>query len=161
MNLALAYFRLGRTEDAAAELQKAAQIAPDDPRVLFQLGGVYVEMNDLDKASAALEKGLATRSDLSDPIVFEATVTLGAVYFAQGKNPDAAAQFEKALAANPSAAVPKLGLAKVYFSQGDVAKALATFEEVLAAAPAGSAEATEAETFIKELKKVKGAGAAA
>ncbi len=152
VNLALAYFRLQRTADAIAQLEKAAALAPDSPRVLFQLGGAYVEMQALDKAATAFEKGLAKQSDPNDPLVWEATVTLGAVYFAKGDNDKAMAQFERALAVKPDAAAPKLGLGKVHFSKGDVAKALQLFQQVAASAP-GTPEAAEAEGFIKELKK--------
>jgi tetratricopeptide (TPR) repeat protein len=152
VNLAMAYFRLQRTADAVAQLEKAASLAPDSPRVQFQLGGAYVEMQSLDKAMAAFEKGLAKQSDAADPLVWEATTTLGAVYFAKGENDKAIAQFEKALAARPNAAGPTLGLGKVHFSKGDVAKALELFEKVAASAP-GTPEAAEAEVFIKELKK--------
>ena len=155
VNLALAYFRLQRTADAVAQLEKAAALAPDSPRVLFQLGGAYVEMQALDKAAAAFEKGLAKQSDASDPLVLEATTTLGAVYFAKGENDKAVAQFDKALAAKPDNAAAKLGLGKVYFSKGDVAKALELFQQVVASAP-GTPEAAQAEAFIKELKKPQG-----
>lgn len=152
VNLALAYFRLQRTADAVAQLEQAAALAPDSPRVLFQLGGAYVEMQALDKAATAFEKGLAKQSDPHDPLVWEATVTLGAVYFAKGDNDKAMAQFERALAVKPDAAAPKLGLGKVHFSKGDVAKALQLFQQVAASAP-GTPEAAEAEVFITELRK--------
>jgi tetratricopeptide (TPR) repeat protein len=152
VNLAMAYFRLQRTADAVAQLEKAAALAPDSPRVQFQLGGAYVEMQALDKAMAAFEKGLAKQSDAADPIVWEATTTLGAVYFAKGENDKAIAQFEKALAARPKAPAPTLGLGKVHFSKGDVAKALELFQQVVVSAP-GTQVAAEAEVFIKELKK--------
>jgi tetratricopeptide (TPR) repeat protein len=152
VNLALAYFRLSRTADAVAQLEKAAALAPNEPRVLFQLGGAYVEIKDLDKAAAAFENGLAKQPDLNDPLAYEATVTLGAVHFAKGDNDKAMARFEKALAAKPAAAAPTLGLAKIQFSKGDVPKALQLFEQVVQSAP-GSPEAAEAEVFIKELKK--------
>jgi tetratricopeptide (TPR) repeat protein len=152
VNLALGYFRLQRTADAVAQLEKAAALAPDSPRVQFQLGGAYVEMQSLDKAMAAFEKGLAKQSDPSDPLVWEATTTLGAVYFAKGENDKAIAQFEKALAVKPNAPGPTLGLGKIHFSKGDVAKALELFQKVAASAP-GTPEAAEAEVFIKELKK--------
>jgi tetratricopeptide (TPR) repeat protein len=151
LNLALAYFRLQRPADAATQLEKAASLAPNNQAVIFQLGGAYVEMQQLDKAMAAFEKGLAIKSDASDPLVWEAVTTLGAVYFAKGEADKAIAQYEKALAAKPGAPAPTLGLAKVYFSKQDVAKALQLFEQV--AAQKGTPEAAEAEVFIKELKK--------
>ena len=98
----------------------------------FQLGGAYVEMQSLDKAMAAFEKGLAIKSDATDPLVWEAIVTLGAVYFAKGDADKAIAQYEKALAVKPGAPAPTLGLGKVYFSKSDVAKALQLFEQVAA-----------------------------
>jgi tetratricopeptide (TPR) repeat protein len=151
VNLALAYFRLGRTTDAAAQLEQAAALGAD-PRVQFQLGGAYVELQQLDKAVAAFEAGLAKQPDLEDPVAWESTVTLGAVYFAKGDNDRAAAQFERALAARPGAAAPLLGLAKVHSSRGDIPKALELFDQVVAKHP-GAPEAQQAAAFIKELRK--------
>lgn len=160
VNLAMAYLRLQRTADAIAQIEKAATLAPDVPSVLFQLGGVYVETNDLDKAAAAFEKGLAKQPDLNDALAYDATVTLGAVYFAKGRNDQAMAQFARALAARPNAPGPTLGLAKVYFSKGDTAKALELFRLVVSSAP-GTPEATEAGKFIAALSKGPTVAAAA
>lgn len=156
VNLALAYMRLNRPADAVAQLEKAAALGPNDARIQFQLGGAYVEMQALDKAVAAFESGLARQPDLSDAMAYEATVTLGAVYFAKGDNDKAAAQFERALKVRPGAAAPMLGLAKVHFSKGETDKALQLFDQIVAAHP-GSPEATQAQSFIKELRKGPGA----
>lgn len=152
VNLAMAYLRLQRTADAVAQIEKAATLAPDVPSVLFQLGGVYVETNDLDKAAAALEKGLAKQPGLNDALAYDATVTLGAVYFAKGRSDQAMAQFEKALVARPNAPAPTLGLAKAHFSKGNAAKALEFFRLIVATSP-GTPEAIEAGTFIAALSK--------
>lgn len=114
-------------------------------------------MKDLDKAIAALEKGIAKQPNLNETLPYEATVTLGAVYFAKGDNAKAKAQFEKALAVKPDAVAPKLGLGRVHFSMSDVDKALELFKQVVATAP-GTPEAAEAEAFIKALQKAKGPG---
>lgn len=159
VNLALAYHRLNRTADAVAQLEKAASLGPDDPKIQYQLGSAYVEMQAYAKAIAAFEKGLAKQPNLAaDPLALEATSTLGAVYFAQGDNARAEEQFQKVLTAKPGAASATLGLGKVYFSKGEVVKALQLFEQVVAAHP-GTPEATQAEAFIKELRKSKGPGA--
>jgi tetratricopeptide (TPR) repeat protein len=152
VNLALAYFRLGRTTDAATQLEQAAGLAQSDPRIQFQLGGAYVELQQLDKAVAALEAGLARQPDLKDPLAWEASVTLGAVYFAKGDNDKAAMQFERALAARPGTAAPLLGMAKVHASRSDIPKALELFDQVVASHP-GTPEAQQAAAFIKELRK--------
>lgn len=159
VNLALAYHGLNRTADAVAALEKAASLGPDDPKIQYQLGSAYVEMTEYDKAIAAFEKGLATNPELTtDALALDATSTLGAVYFAKGDNAKAEAQFQKALAAKPGAAGATLGMGKVHFSKGDVDEALALFERVVATHP-GTPEATQAEAFIKELRKPKGPGA--
>lgn len=152
VNLAMAYLRLQRKADAVAQIEKAAALAPQVPSVLFQLGAVYVETNDLDKAAAALEKGLAAPSNANDPLAYDAGVTLAAVYFAQGRNDQARAQYERALAARPNDPGPTLGLAKVYFSQGNAAKALELFRLVVTLAP-DAPEAAEARKFIEALGK--------
>ena len=74
------------------------------------------------------------------------------MYFAQGKVAEAEAQFQRVLAAKPGAAGATLGMAKVHFSKGEVDKALALFTQVVADHP-GTPEATQAATFIKELRK--------
>lgn len=158
VNLALAYYNMKRTADAVTALEKAASLAGTDPKIQYQLGSAYVEMQEYEKAIAAFEKGLATNPNLAtDPLALGATSTLGAVYFAQGDNDKAAAQFQKALAAKPGDAGATLGMAKVHFSKGDVDKALTLFEQVVASHP-GTPEATQAEVFIKELRKSKGPG---
>lgn len=153
VNLALAYFQLKRPADAVASLEKAAALAPTDAAIHYQLGSAYVDTQAYDKAVAALEQGLSAKPDLAkDPLAAEASATLGAVYFAQGKVPEAEARFQQVLAATPRHAAATLGMAKVYFSRNDVTKALEWFDRVVAEHP-GSPEATQAATFIKELRK--------
>jgi tetratricopeptide (TPR) repeat protein len=152
VNLALAYYRLSRPEDAVAQLEKAASLAPNDPHVLFQLGSAYVELKDLPKATTALEQGFAKLTDPKDPLAFDAHVTLGAVYFASNSPEKAEEQYRQALALKPDAPAALLGLGKVQFSRNNTKEALATFEQLTSAHP-GTPEATEAQTFIKELTK--------
>ncbi|MGD9905411.1 MAG: tetratricopeptide repeat protein [Vicinamibacterales bacterium] len=153
VNLALAYFQLKRPAEAVGALEKAASLAPGDASIQFQLGSAYVDTQDYDKAVAALQKGLAAKPDLArDGLAAEATATLGAVLFAQGKVAEAEAEFQRVLAARPDSAAGLLGMGKVYFSRSDVAKALELFERVVSAHP-GTPEAAQAETFVKELKK--------
>jgi len=153
VNLALAYFQLKRPAEAVASLEKAAALGPNEAAIQYQLGSAYVDIQAYDKAVAALEKGLSAKPDLAkDPLAAEASATLGAVYFAQGKVPEAEAQFQRVLTATPRHASATLGIAKVYFSRNEVAKALEWFDRVVAEHP-GTPEATQAATFIKELRK--------
>lgn len=150
VNLALAYLRVGRSNDAIAELEKAATMAPDKPQVLFQLGGAYIDAKMNDKAIAAFEAGLAKQPDLTNPLSYEATVTLGAVHFAVGQIDPAIARFRAALAVKPGAPAPKLGLAKCLFNKGDTDQALLYLQQVVAGSP-GTPEAAEAEGFINAI----------
>lgn len=153
VNLALAYFQLKRPAEAVGALEKAASLAPNDAAIQFQLGSAYVDTQAYDKAVTALQTGLAAKPDLAkDALAAEATATLGAVYFAQGKVAEAEAEFQRVLAARPDQAAALLGMGKVHFSKNDVAKALELFERVVAAHP-GTPEAAQAATFVKELKK--------
>lgn len=153
VNLALAYFGLKRPAEAVASLEKASALAPGDASVHYQLGSAYVDVQAYDKAVAVLQKGLGSSPDLAkDALAAEATATLGAVYFAQGKVTEAESAFQKVLAARPDAAAAQLGMGKVHFSRNEVAKALELFEKVIAAHP-GTPEAGQAATFVKELKK--------
>jgi tetratricopeptide (TPR) repeat protein len=151
VNLALAYLRAGRSSEAIAELEKAAAMAPDKPQLLFQLGGAYVDAKMNDKAIAAFEAGLAKQPNLANPLSYEATITLGAVYFAVGRIDPAIARFTAALAVKPAAPAPKLGLAKCLFNKGDTDQALQLMEQVVASSP-GTPEAAEAEEFLKAIK---------
>ena len=153
VNLALAYLRLKRVSDAVATLEKAAALAPDDPPIQYQLGSAYVDMQAYDKAVAALERGLKGKPNLAgDALALEATSTLGAVYFAQGKLADAEAEFQRVLAAKPGTASAALGMGKIHFSRGEIDKALDLFTKVVADHP-GTPEAAQAAAFIKELRK--------
>lgn len=153
VNLALAYFQLKRPAEGVTALEKAAALAPDEPAIQFQLGSAYVDAQAYDKAAAALQAGLARAPDLAkDAMAADATATLGAVFFAQGKVAEAEAAFQRVLAAQPANAAALLGMGKVHFNRNDSAKALAIFERVVAEHP-GTPEAAQADTFVKALKK--------
>lgn len=152
VNLALAYHRLGRTADAAAQLEQAAALAPDDPRVQYQLGSAYVDMKDLPKAAAAMERGLSKTTNPRDPLALEARVMLGNIHFASGEGDKARDQYEQVLALQPDMPGALLGLGKVHFSQGRTADALRAFERVVTVSP-GTPQAAEASAFVAELKK--------
>lgn len=153
VNLALAYLRLQRMPEAVASLERAAELAPGDAAIQYQLGSAYVDTRNYDKAAAALLKGLGPQPKLAtDAMALEAVSTLGAVYFAQGKLAEAEAEFKRVLGAKPGAAAATLGLGKIHFSRNDVDQALKLFDQVVADHP-GTPEAAQAAAFIKELRK--------
>lgn len=153
VNLALTYFQLKRPAEAIGALEKAASLAPNDASIQFQLGSAYVDTQAYDKAVTALQAGLTAKPDLAkDAMAADATATLGAVFFAQGKVSEAEAEFQRVLAAQPGNAAALLGMGKVHFNRNEPAKALEIFERVVGTHP-GTPEASQAETFVKALKK--------
>jgi tetratricopeptide (TPR) repeat protein len=157
INLALAYLRASRPADATAQLEQAVALAGESARVHFQLAGAYLELKNRPKAMAALERGLSLQPDLSDPIAYEAAVTLAAIYFAEGDMDKARARYERARAARPGDPAPKLGLGKICFGAGDHDGAERYFRDVAASAP-GSPQAAEAEAFLREIEKIRRGG---
>lgn len=65
--LAGLYMQLGREDDALAELEKAAALAPDNVFVLGQLGKLYLQRDEFEKGVDALER--AAELDPDDAIL--------------------------------------------------------------------------------------------
>ena len=152
VNLALAYFKLQRTADAVAQLEKAAALAPNN-----QARAVPARRR-LRRDAVARQGDGGVREGARDQVGRQRSAGLGSDRRRSARCTSPRARptrrprsIEKALAAKPGAPAPTLGLGKVYFSKNDVAKALQLFEQV--AAQKGTPEAAEAEVFIKELKK--------
>jgi tetratricopeptide (TPR) repeat protein len=104
VNLALAYLQAMGLPEAGAQLEEASRLAPDDPRIAFQLGGAYIDAKDMAKAAVAFERGLARVPSPPDAIAVDDMVALGDVYFAQVEPERAMGQHQKALAAKADAA---------------------------------------------------------
>jgi len=56
--LATSLVRLGRPDDAVAQIKRAVALAPEDGRVRYNLACVYARTNRLDEALAALKKAV-------------------------------------------------------------------------------------------------------
>jgi Tfp pilus assembly protein PilF len=61
--------RLGKLADAQRYLEKAVQLAPDNPAAHYQLGKLYKEMKALDRAKAEFDRTaeLQSRAASSKP----------------------------------------------------------------------------------------------
>jgi len=55
-NQGLTLWQSGNADSAAKLLRQAYDLAPSNPRPLFQLGGLYVERNEVDSANAVLSR---------------------------------------------------------------------------------------------------------
>ena len=88
LNLATVLIDRNQLDEALPLLQQAAQIAPNDWKILAQLGRLYTERGDLDAARKALERAVAI-----EPRNSSLHFQLGQVYKKSGATEKAQAEF--------------------------------------------------------------------
>lgn len=133
-NRGIALKSLGRGTDAVASFRRAAQLAPNHPDVLFNLGGALFAEGLHEDASAALRKVVALAPDHVG-----AKVKLGDTLLKRGRFEDARREYEGARALDPGSLDALVALAFVRYRLGDHAGAEALY---LRALEAGRAEVT-------------------
>jgi tetratricopeptide (TPR) repeat protein len=113
-NLALALKRADRPTEAAAELIELLEIEPR-PEAHYQLGVIYWQQGQLDRAADALRAAIQSRPEYA-----EAHYTLGAVLKAKGDLKAAAESLRRAIALAPeSSSAQHYVLAQVLRQMGD------------------------------------------
>lgn len=100
--LAGAYAKLGRRDDALQQYQKLLESNPNNAWWNFQTGYLYAEKQDYAAAAAAYEKAISGRGQLPETTVASAWNNLGGAYFRLCKKDEAIAAFKKAAALNPA-----------------------------------------------------------
>ncbi len=85
-------YQQGRYEEAASLFQRVTELTPDNVAGYRNLGGAQVMLDRYDQAAKSFEKALSIQPTAS---VYS---NLGHVYFVQGRNADAIAMNEKAIA---------------------------------------------------------------
>jgi tetratricopeptide (TPR) repeat protein len=98
--LAGAYAKLGRKDDALQQYKKLLESNPNNSWWNFQSGYLYAEKQDYEAAAAAYEKAIASRGQLPESAVASAWNNLGGAYFRLCKKDEAIAAFKKASALN-------------------------------------------------------------
>lgn len=130
--------------DAVRHLEAALAAAPDADRLHHPLGLAYRGAGDLDEARKHLEKAGKVGVRPADPLTDEmealrqgSTVHLlrGRVAFRFGRYQDAAAEFRKAVAAQPDSVPARINLAAALGETGDRNGAKEQLMEVLKRAP--------------------------
>lgn len=132
--LGMAFFRLGNLPDAAKAFTEVLRLEPAQATALTNLGAVLVEMGELERATAAYRGVVQLVEEQSDTNP-SAYCNLGLVLRQQTQYDEAAAQFSRALQADPACLPAFLGLGEVYRAQGQYAVAIATYQQALAAYP--------------------------
>ncbi len=95
-NLGSLYHNQGRYEDALPYFQAAAAIDPNSPEVLFNLGLVYIALNQIDKGIEYLAKVCQLA-----PEIEEARIYLAECLIKAGRNQEAIRTLKELLEINP------------------------------------------------------------
>ena len=106
---AVVYDQQGRSDEAVAKLEETKLIAmPNDIGLAFQLGVLYWQRKELDKAQEELTRAIVINPDYSN-----ARYILGLVYDAKGNNSAAKLEFSEVERLNPGNAEVKKILANL------------------------------------------------
>lgn len=108
--LAVQQTAFGQLQAAAGNLRRALALDPLSATLRYNLGGVYLGMNDYPQAEHALAQALALRPDLSVVRAFQAIAV-----FQQNRVDEA----EKIATAEPDPLWKSYALAMVYWAKGD------------------------------------------
>jgi tetratricopeptide (TPR) repeat protein len=111
-------------ELALPRARLASQLAPNNERVWFLLGGLYLQAKDLDGATQALEKARSLNPQNPD-ILF----ALGSANFQQQKYQVAADIYKEGLKLKPDSAEGWFDLGNAYYMLGRLPEAIAHYNK--------------------------------
>jgi tetratricopeptide (TPR) repeat protein len=143
-NLGNAYRLQKRWDDARAVLERALQVAPQDPEANYSLAMVFAQTDETDKAYKYLQRALQAR-----PGYPEALNNLGVLYLRTDRRDQAVASFEECIRVAPAFDQAYLNLARVYVVEGSPDKAHDILLELLKQHP-GHAQARQ---ILEQLQK--------
>jgi tetratricopeptide (TPR) repeat protein len=132
--LARAYVGAGQREQADTTLASLATAAVSSAETLFKMGLRAVEIRDLPLAERIFRVAVQRSPGLAT-----AHEHLGVVFGMEGKDADAAGQFEQAVGLDPSSATAHFHLAVAYAQLQRFAEARAHAEEAVRLNPADGA----------------------
>ncbi len=128
--LAIAFRRLGRNEDALSRLKRATKRRPPFAAAFHELGSLLLSMKRHDEAIEALSRGLEIA-----PMLPDLSIQIGYVFLECRKFPDAKAAFARALGVAPDSADALYGLAKAHLRLGEYRPAAGYFRRCLMRTP--------------------------
>jgi tetratricopeptide (TPR) repeat protein len=130
-NLGLSYAGLGRNDDAVAAYETAigwqSGSLTKDPEPFIDLGSLYLDLNQPDKAIPFLLQSVQISSQIS-----RAHEQLGRAYLLANQLPKAQNQLETAVALSPQTARLHYILGQIYRKRGLTAKAKVEFDRCIA-----------------------------
>jgi tetratricopeptide (TPR) repeat protein/thiol-disulfide isomerase/thioredoxin len=125
-NLGNAYRSQKRWDDARKVLERALEVAPQDPEANYSLGMVFAQAGDTAKAYEHLQRALQAR-----PVYPEALNNLGVLYLVTQRRDQAVESFEKCIQVAPGFDQAYLNLARVYALEGSRDKARSVLLDLL------------------------------
>jgi tetratricopeptide (TPR) repeat protein len=160
-NCAICYARLGdvyvRQDDLAqaeTAYKKAIELDPTAPDPHDGLAVLYNSQKKFAEASEASAKAAELRGAGGGGGDATSLYNAGAIFVNQGKMVEAQAEFEKAIAADPTMAEAHYQLAMTHINQGKVGEAVKALEQYLSLGPTGP-NAQTAKDMLPELKKME------
>lgn len=142
--------RLGRAQAAAAVLEEAARLAPEDARVLKELGVARYDQRRYDEAATLLEKAVALAPDDA-----RAWYALGVVQEARKDAGAAVAAWRAAVERDPGLTDARRTLADALASLGEHEAAIAELDAVLAVDRADAQAAHNREVLRRALAEME------
>jgi tetratricopeptide (TPR) repeat protein len=128
--LSLANQLAGRMDEARAQLERTATLAPHDPEVQFQLGLLLVRLGDSERGMACLQEALRL-----DPTHRGARITCARLLHRQGKSDQALRELESALQLTPNEPELLSAQAEIELQTGQHDAAQTTLRRALEFAP--------------------------
>ncbi|WP_437568092.1 tetratricopeptide repeat protein [Sorangium sp. So ce542] len=147
---ARALVRLGRLDDATAELRRGAAIEPPDPRVLRELGIALYDERLYDEAARWLARACEAAPDDG-----RAAFALGLAHEARRDIAPAIAAYREAVRRAPAFADARLTLADALASIGEHEQALCELEALLAREPGHERAASNREVLRRALAEMR------
>jgi len=124
---------LGRTKEALADLEQAANLEPTNPGVLGTLTDLYLRLNRPQDAERVAKRAVTFNKDDKN-----AYLAYGQVLAGEGKYDEARQQLEAALKLDPKDVRPLLLEAQTYISQNAIALAAQLYDRAIAIDPTSS-----------------------
>jgi tetratricopeptide (TPR) repeat protein len=122
--------RDGDFQKAVDAFTKVAEMAPDRPEVLYNLGFAYEGLEKVDEAVEQYEKALALRPEYYDPLI-----ALAAIHTERRAWSEAAGAYERAIAIRPQDVTVLFNYGAVSMNAGDMDHAVTAFQRVLELEP--------------------------
>ena len=129
------YFDQERYQEALESLQKASQIRPESPTVLYNLGRAYEKVGAREEAARAYEKILSTKHSFPHLLFPDILFKLSEIYYAQGQLARSEESLRRAIEMRPDFAEAYLNLADIHLARGDHSQAVRLYDRVLLLRP--------------------------